>query len=94
MDKATAVETSRRKTGEADKRGKPPAQSLTRALPLVAGADLLPGAVAGVSLEAGGLAQPKAPLPARVAGLAAEAPVVPAAPVTPTCNNRGAEHGR
>lgn len=39
-------------------------ESLTRALLLVAGADLLSGAVAGVSLEAGGLAQPEATLPA------------------------------
>lgn len=61
-------------------------ESLTGALLLVAGADLLSGAVAGVSLEAGGLAQPEATLPAGVAGFAAEAPVVPAAPVTPACD--------
>lgn len=61
-------------------------KSLTRALLLVAGADLLSGAIAGVPLEAGGLAQPEAALPAGVAGFAAEAPVVPAAPVTPACN--------
>lgn len=60
--------------------------SLTRALLLIAGPDLFSGAVAGVSLEASGVAQSEAPLPARVAGFAAEAPVVPAAPVTPSCN--------
>lgn len=59
---------------------------LTRALLLVAGADLLSGTVAGISLEAGGLAQPEATLPAGVTGFAAEAPVVPAAPVTPAYN--------
>lgn len=61
-------------------------ESLTRALLLVAGADLLSGTIAGMSLEAVGLAQPEAALHTGVAGFAAEAPVVPAAPVTPACN--------
>lgn len=85
-----------RRTGEEVKgkrRGKKKIgrMSLTRALLLVAGADLLSGAVAGVPLKAGGLAQPEAALPAGVAGFAAEAPVVPAAPVTPACKQGASE---
>lgn len=98
MPSATEVSNSRgdedeksRRTGEEVKekcrdKKKTGRKSLTRALLLVAGADLLSGAVAGVTLEASGLAKPEAALPAGVAGFAAEAPVVPAAPVPPTCN--------
>lgn len=61
--------------------------SLTGALLLVAGPDLLSWAITGVPLQAGALAHPEATLPARVARLAAETPVVPAAPVASTYNS-------
>lgn len=60
-------------------------ESLTGALLLVAGSNLLPGALAGVALRSGPLAHPEAPLQAGVARLAAQVPVVPGAPVASTC---------
>lgn len=59
-------------------------ESLTRALLLVTGSDLLPGALAGVALHPRPFTHPEAALPAGVARLAAQTPVVPAAPVTST----------
>lgn len=58
--------------------------SLTWAFLLITGPDLLSGAIAGVALYPGALTHPEAALPTGVACLAAEAPVVPAAPVTST----------
>lgn len=57
---------------------------LTGALLLIAGPDLLSWAFAGVTLYTGTLAHPEAPLPPRFTCLAAQTPVVPAAPVTST----------
>ena len=58
--------------------------SLTGTLVLVAGADLLSRAVAGIALDPRALAHPEAALPTLVARLAAQTPVVPTSPVTPT----------
>lgn len=55
---------------------------LTRALLLIAGPDLLSWAVTGVALYSSALAHPEATLPTSITCLAAEAPVIPAAPVT------------
>jgi len=59
-------------------------ESLTRALLLITGPDLLSRAIAGVALESGAFTHPEATLPTGVTCLAAETPVVPAAPVTST----------
>ena len=61
----------------------------TWALLLVAGLHLLATALAGVALHAGALAHAEAALPARVAGLGAEAPVVPRPPLAVSCGDGG-----
>lgn len=57
--------------------------ALTWAFSLITRADLLCGAVAGVALSLVGFTHPEATLPSGVARLAAQTPVVPAAPVVP-----------
>lgn len=58
--------------------------TLTRALLLITGPDLLSRAVALVALQSAAFTHPEATLGTGVARLAAETPVVPVAPVTST----------
>lgn len=57
---------------------------LTWAFLLVTGPDFLSRAIAGIARNSGALTHPEATLPTGVTCLAAETPMVPAAPVTST----------